>query len=437
MARLTRRSFLTGAGALVGMGGAASIVWLAPRDLDRAAITTTTGAPRSSSTTTDPTTTTTLPTSSSTAVAPVLPGAHDRVLVVVQLGGGNDGLNTLVPTDGRYHDLRPTLAVADDGLVALPGTEAYGLNPAMAPLLPLLAAGQVAALAGIGYPHPTRSHFAALDDWWSGTPGAASTTGWLGRWLDHGGATDPLTAVALGSGAPALVGSHVRPTVVLSPAAFRARGPKGSKLPLTAVGPAIADTGAAARYRAAVADAGSAVDTFATLSSAGDDAELGGEGSDGEITSGLATAAHLIAREPTTRIVQVAVGGFDTHAGQRVEQDRLLGDLAAGIASFFAALAEGGHDQRVLLVTVSEFGRRAAENGSGGTDHGKAGVQFAVGPGVRGGLYGGLDLAHLDDGDVAAQIDVRSLYTDALTWLGGPVDGVLDRAYDDLSLLRR
>lgn len=432
MPRLTRRSFLTGAGAAVGMTAAGGVVWLAQRDLDRTAAapsTTSAASPATTSTVASPSS---VPASS--AAVPPSPGAP-RVLVVVQLGGGNDALDTLVPLDGRYHDLRPTLALADESLVALPGTSAYGLHPSLASLQPLLAAGRVATLAGVGYPDPTRSHFAALDDWWSATPGRSSTTGWLGRWLDGHGGDAPLGAVALGAGAPALVGEHVRPTVVLSPDTFRAVPPARTDLGLGAVGPAASDAGAAARYRAAVATAASAVDTFASLAPASaDEGEAAADA--GEITAGLVTAARLIGAEPSVRVVQVAVNGFDTHANQRDDHDRLLADLAGGVAAFFASLAATGDDGRVVLMTVSEFGRRAAENGSGGTDHGKAGVQFVVGPSVTGGLHGALDLAALDDGDLPMRIDVRSVYADVLGWLGGPVDEVLGGRYEPVGVLR-
>jgi uncharacterized protein (DUF1501 family) len=134
--------------------------------------------------------------------------------------------------------------------------------------------------------------------------------------------------------------------------------------------------------------------------------------------------------------VHVTVGGFDTHAGQLATQEALLGDLALGISGFFDQVTAAGQVDRVLLMTVSEFGRRVHENGSGGTDHGKAGVQFVVGPSVTGGVYGTADLARLDDGDLAPDIDVRSLYTMALDWLGGPVEEVIGKRYDTLGVVR-
>ena len=395
-------------------------------------------------------------TTTSSTIAPPASNAGGRVLVVLQLGGGNDGLNTLVPVTGRYHDLRPTLGLADADLLPFPGTTAYGLNPALKPLQALLGAGRVAAIEAIGYQHPNRSHFASLDDWWSGTPGQASATGWLGRWLDATVAADddPLRAVALGAGVPALTGVSSRPTVVLSPQAFALRSPrrvdaaalvKAWASDAAAISGVNASASAEAAYRAAVRSAAQAVEVFAKLeadkkaeAAQATDASAAGASDDpagGEITNALGTAAQLVVKHPATRVIHIAAGGFDTHANQAKTQDALLADLATGLAGFFATLAKTGDDQRVLVMTVSEFGRRAAQNGSAGTDHGKANVQFLIGPSVRGGIVGDADLARLDDGDLAPQIDVRSLYTAGLSWLGGPIDDVLGGHFDPLGIV--
>jgi uncharacterized protein (DUF1501 family) len=354
------------------------------------------------------------------------------MLVVVQLGGGNDGLNTVVPVDGRYHDARPTLALGE-GLVPIPGTQSYGLHPALAPLQPLVAGGRVAAIQALGYQHPDRSHFAALDAWWSGTPGHVSTTGWLGRYLDvtAGADDDPLRAVSLGGGTPALAAEHVLPTVVFTPDAFVLTPPRRTD------GFALLDAWATTATDAA--DARRAVEVFQELATAAASPTPGAPGNEGEVTgdisAALDVAARLLVAGKGAQVVYVNTSGFDTHANQAKTQERLLGDLAASIVHFEQTLAAAHLDDRVLLMTVSEFGRRVAENGSGGTDHGKAGVQFLVGPMVKGGVYGEPDLGALDDGDVAAQIDTRSLYTAALDWLGGPADEVLGGTFDALGVI--
>jgi uncharacterized protein (DUF1501 family) len=357
------------------------------------------------------------------------------VLVVVQLSGGNDALNTLVPLDGRYHDARPSLAVADGGLVAMTGTTAYGLHPAFASWKSLLAAGQIAALAGIGFEHPDRSHFVALAEWWAGANDLPGDAGWLGRYLDatKAGHDSPLRAVALGGGTPALTAEHSVATVVNDVSGFALNAPRS------------ADRATLVRawegLLPSYGDAGDAVDTFhrlavaSTSPSGGGPVGKGGGGREGDLVELLAVAAALVHDEPAVRVIQVMAGGFDTHAAQAATQIRLLTDLADGVAGFFSTLAGSGNAERVLLVTVSEFGRRVAENGSGGTDHGKAGVQFVVGPAVKGGVYGRYDLGALDDGDLPARVDPGSLYTLALDWLGAPVEEILGRRFDTLGVV--
>src|SRR5581483_3138040 len=310
---------------------------------------------------------------------PTPPGADDHVLVVVQLSGGNDALNTVVPLDGRYHDLRPTLGLDDSTLVPLAGESTVGLHPALAPLVPLWEAGQLAIVPDVGFASDSRSHFESLDVWWSASPDHTEQTGWLGRWLD---ATDlasdnPLVAIALGGGAvPALRSTRSQATAVNDLAGFDLKVPPGSdRDQLTdavaaTASPAVSESLLAQAQRS-VTSALRAVDVLASTQSnvpvEGDDPDAAAAG---PVAAGLAAAAKL-------------------------------DDLATGVSSFFTTLGQRGHAERVLLLTTSEFGRRAAENGSGGTDHGHGGVQFLAGPGARGGLHGTVDVAllagHRDD----------------------------------------
>ncbi len=165
-------------------------------------------------------------------------------------------------------------------------------------------------------------------------------------------------------------------------------------------------------------------------------ASTGEDGEGGDLTQGLAAAASLIEMDLGTRVFFVSASGFDTHANQAAEHEQLLGDLATGISSFFAALDKSGHSDRVLLLTTSEFGRRAGQNGSDGTDHGHGGVHFVAGRAVRGGLHGDIDLGALVDGDLAASVDTRSLYAAGLDWLGGPTAELLDGHTDTYGLLK-
>ena len=373
--------------------------------------------------------------------------ATDRILVVVQAGGGNDGLNTVVPITGRYHDLRPTLGLKDATLVALKGQTGYGLHPSLKPLAPLWAAKQLAIVQGVGFPSNTRSHFQALDSWWSATPGRTSTTGWLGRWLDATSTgSDPLRAVSVGGGNPALRATRSTSTAITDPSGFSLAAPPGVSADqlaaaLVRCAAPVEGGGLRAAAQRAIATASGVVDRLegADLDRALPPAPAdGGTGEyvAGDVTTGLQVAANLIAANLGTRVIVVNAGGFDTHANQAATHKALLADLGGGIARFQRAIAASGHAPRVLLVTTSEFGRRARENGSG-TDHGNGGTHLVVGAGVKGAVVGSPNLAKLDpQGDVAATIDVRSLYAIALSWLGGPTSEVLGRTWDTYGVLR-
>ena len=329
-----RRRFLTLAGGgavVVALGGCRT-----GRTGDGAGNTTTTAA------TTTPTTaaaTTAAPTTTSAA-----PTADDRILVLVQLNGGNDGLNTLVPADGRYRDARPGLGVPEADLVPLAGEAAYALHPALAPLVGPWEAGRMAFVQGVGFPDPDRSHFVAMDTWWrAGDHGAP--TGWLGRVLD-GWPTDPepLFATALGGGAPLLLGTRRQPTVVLNAESFRfAPGIDPALLSALAMPPAAHPLMAAAQ--GATARAVEAVEAFADLAGVdpaeADEPAPAREGGS-TLADGLATAARMITGDVGARIVVVSAGGFDTHANQAPTQQQLLADLASGLSAFVAAVDQAG-----------------------------------------------------------------------------------------------
>jgi uncharacterized protein (DUF1501 family) len=364
--------------------------------------------------------------------------ASRRVLVIVQLNGGNDGLNTVIPAAGQYHDLRPTLAIPEADRVALTGRTDLTLHPSLAPLGALWTAGKLAIVESVGFPDQNHSHFVAMDQWWRADDPRAST-GWLGRHLASLPTTDPLYATALNSSAPLLLNAVNPATVVFRPAAF-AFAPAFDPSLLTAMAdPASTDPlraaaqAALARSVAAVADFTKSING-AAADDAAPPSEQQREGG-ATIADGLATAAKLIVDNPNTHIVVVSASGFDTHANQLATQEALLADLAAGLEAFMTAMEHAGMADDVLVVTTSEFGRRAAENGSGGTDHGTGNVTFVLGTKIAPGLHGEVDLTHLVNGDVAASVDPRTIYTACLDWLGADVDRVLGKRYDDLKLL--
>jgi uncharacterized protein (DUF1501 family) len=282
---------------------------------------------------------------------------------------------------------------------------------------------------GLGYEHPGRSHFSCEQHWWDGvSTHESSETGWLGRWLDAtapSGEQDPLRALALGGPAPVLRAERARSTTVVDPAGFTASGT--ARVLAAATSPDDPDPVVAAAQRA-VDDALASVDSLEPTLRAAQPSERR------TLRADLELAAAVVTADLGVEVLVVGGGGFDTHAAQSATHAALLADLAAGLNAFWSAVAAAGRSDDVLVVTTSEFGRRVAENGSAGTDHGLAGCQLVLGGGVHGALVGDVDLGDLVDGDLRPTVDPRSLFAAALTWLGGPVDGVLDD-YEDLGLV--
>ncbi len=436
---LSRRAFIGTAGGVAGAAAVGGGVWAAmPRDGVEESI----GPSPTTTTTTTPAATTTTAGGSNVAYG-------DRVLVVLETAGGNDALNTLVPAAGAYRDKRPNLAIPESDLVALSSTD-YSLHPAIAALAPYWENATMAAVAGVGMADQSRSHFKAMDTWWSGVPGVPSRTGWLGRWLDAtlgagaGASNDPLRAIALGGGSPALVGDLNIATVVRDPSNFQLRTFPGIDADdligafLATSEPLASDPNLAAA-QLAIPSTIEAVELLASVSGVDDEAAVFGAGPQaGGSTAAdlLQTAAGIIDLGIGTRVITVGIGGFDTHADQLNRHETLLADVGGGIAAFLERVESDGNADKVMLMTTSEFGRRVQENGSGGTDHGNGGLQFLFGPDVIGGqVVGDLDVSVLDNGDLVSAIDTRSVYSAALGWLGGPVNEILDGPHEDLGIL--
>lgn len=377
----------------------------------------------------------TLPTDTTTSAAPTsTEPLAGRRLVVIQMNGGNDLLNTLPPTADRYRQLRPTLAIPADEVVPLTGVTTCGLHPSLAALLPYWEDDRLALIQGVGFEEPNRSHFVSMDRWWHADQLGAP--GWLGRVLDELPAEPtPLFATALGGGAPLLNGQQVQPTIIASTDAFRWVGMDPAWL--AAMGGAAAGEDLAGAARHAFQRTISAVDDFAGVTGgvAFDD-ELPEREGGATITDGLVVAAQLLASDVGTQLVVVSAGGFDTHANQLPVHAELLSDLADGLAAFMSAIDAAGLTDQVLVVGTSEFGRRVEQNASGGCDHGAGGFAFALGEGVQGGLYGEVDLDDLLDGDVRPTIEPIALLSRCLDWLGADAEALLGGRDDSLPLLR-
>ncbi len=373
-----------------------------------------------------------------------IPGGDDRVLLVLELVGGNDGLNTVIPVDDAdYARLRPKLQVVRGG--AHPLGDGTSLHAALLRLHRRIVDGRGTVLHGVGYPHPDRSHFRSRDVWHSGDPSLvrveAKTTGWLGR------AADLLAADAAGVPAAAVGGLEV-PLVLRSrrntvPSLRRvedfqwlsATGPQplATDAPVRQIVGGGGHVGAGA-YAAATAQA--AVRLADDLTAALQRYEPRADYPDSALGRDLQLAARLVVAGFGTRLLHVGLPGFDTHARQLPTHAGLLTQLDAALDAMLQDIGAHGHGDRVLVLVHSEFGRRTAENASQGTDHGAAAPVFAFG-GSGAGVVGPVpDLRHLDDGDLVATMDFRSVYADVLSWLGVDPAVVLGGAFASAGLLR-
>jgi uncharacterized protein (DUF1501 family) len=376
-----------------------------------------------------------------------VPGAATdprNVLVVVQMNGGNDGLNTVIPySDDRYHRVRPTIGLEEKAVLRI--DDRIGLNPVMAPLLELYKEGHVALVQGVGYPNPNRSHFEATQIWETASPDRPLSTGWLGRYLDRvvpkeGTPPTLFTGVTLGDTVPAaMISQHVDVPAIGGINAFNYSGGK--------------DT--ASKASAGVLFDGARPGQSPYLQLLEDTSRTAYHGGDilkakiagyqrlatyptDPFSTQLALAAQIIGSDVGTRIIFVSIGSFDTHAGQRSQQDRLLGYLSAGLSAFYKDLTAHGDADRVMVMTFSEFGRRVNQNASAGTDHGTAMPLFVIGGKVKGGTYGDHpSLSDLDaNGDLKFQTDFRDIYATVVAdFLGRNPTEVLGGEYGRLAFV--
>jgi uncharacterized protein (DUF1501 family) len=370
-------------------------------------------------------------------------GKDSRILVVLQLSGGNDGLNTVIPfADDAYHRARPVIRLDAKSVIRL--TDSIALHPSLTGFKKLYDDGLMSIIQGVGYPNPNRSHFRSMDIWQSAKPDTeVITTGWLGRYFDNTcKGDDPHVGVSLSERLPlAMQGQRVHPLSFEKPETYRYIGRDRehylalNQTTQSAQGAAITPATQLDFLRRTAMNAQLSSDDILHMTRAHAPASAYPLG---EFGAGLRTIAAMINGGLPTRVYYASLGSFDTHAAQRGTHDRLLQTLADAVAAFWADLAAQGNDDRVLVMTFSEFGRRVEQNASAGTDHGAAAPMFLFGRGVKPGIANAHpSLTDLDKGDLKHSIDFRSVYTAILEqWLTTPAAPIIGKGFDAPNVLK-
>lgn len=365
--------------------------------------------------------------------------AGNKVVVVLQLSGGNDGLNTVVPVrNDIYYQLRPTLSVKKEKAVQL--TDEVSLHPALTAFKTLYDDGNLAVLNNVGYPNPDRSHFRSMDIWHSASlSNEYLNTGWLGRYLDAqcNGCARPTQALEVDDVLSlALKGEQNNAIAVQNPQ--RLYGTANEKYFKDVL-----------RNHNAVHDDEQPVEyLYKTMSQTLSSADYifkqsrlhptGAQYPNTELGAGLKTIASLIYSEINTKVYYISLGSFDTHVGQDGQQTRLFNQMNDAVKAFTDDMKKNGRMEDVLLFTFSEFGRRVAQNASNGTDHGTANNMFLISGGLKKkGILNALpDLADLNDGDLKYKVDFKEVYATILNrWLNADAGKILGAKYQMLDFI--
>lgn len=382
-----------------------------------------------------------------TMLIPSFLKAFDRVggaargqkrLVIIQLGGGNDGLNTVVPIgDDRYYTARPQIAIPASEVIRI--NDHQGIHPALEPLRFLYDQGDIAILNAVGYPNPNRSHFRSMDIWQTASASNQYLqTGWIGRYLDAHCAGDPRPTAAIELSDQlglAMKGTERNGLAVSDPARFFR-------------------TTTAPRFKAISEQASDHHDhpevgyLYKTLAESISSAEYifektkvqqpSGDYPQGQLARQLRTTAQMIKSGLDTRVYYASISGFDTHVNQQAQHQRLLGGYAGALAAFAKDLKASGHWKDTLVMTFSEFGRRVKENASRGTDHGTANNLFLAGGALKsaGIRNAAPDLGNLNKGDLKHQIDFRQVYSEVLQkWLQVDPKPIVGTSFSSLGIL--
>jgi uncharacterized protein (DUF1501 family) len=374
------------------------------------------------------------------------PTKKNRILVVLQLSGGNDGINTLIPfTDPNYAMLRPTLGVATSDVLRL--TDSVGLNPNLAKLKALYDQGKMAVVQGVGYPNPNRSHFRSMDIWHSAHPESFERSGWLGRYVSacQCAQDNALPAISVGDQLNTMFWTDT--TLVPAVASIGAfsfltdtKYKNDRTFQMQTLQNIYTQAGNWSAYEGLIRRG-----TLQALAGSDELQKVAATSqtpvkypANNGLANQLKMVAQVVAGNLGTRLFSVSMGGFDTHANQKVNQDKLLGQLGDAVDAFMQDLANMKRQDDVTIMTFSEFGRRVKQNGSNGTDHGTAEPMFIIGNAVQGGMYGTYpSLNDLDNnGDLKFNADFRSVYAGILRdVVGADPSPILSGSYDPINVI--
>jgi uncharacterized protein (DUF1501 family) len=373
-----------------------------------------------------------------------------KILVLIEFNGGNDGLNTVVPyLNPEYKKLRPTIGIRKEDAVPIDGS--LGLHPRMKPMMELYEKGHLAVVSGVGYPNPNYSHFESMDIWQLADPEhqLKDRVGWLARYFDSDGhlKANPLSGLTLTGSLPlAFSGDSISASVLAAGQddPFTTSGNDPEKQARVAARRAIYQQGTIADNHAdfirkvggnAYTNTASIREALASYDKKANHAAKYPDNN--YLANSLQSVSKLIVGGLSTRVYDVGIGGFDTHANQPGQHANLLGGIAEAIAAFYRDLELQGRDKDVVLMTFSEFGRRANENASSGTDHGTASVMFVAGGAVKGGVHGAYpSLTDLSSGDLKFTTDFRRVYADVLDkWLGSNSEQMLGGKFEHLGVM--
>jgi uncharacterized protein (DUF1501 family) len=360
----------------------------------------------------------------------------NKVMVVIQFSGGNDGLNTVIPiTNDIYYKARPKLAIKKDKTLTL--TDDVGLNPALEAFKGLYDEGNLSILNNVGYPNPDRSHFRSMDIWHSASNSNDYVyTGWLGRYLDAQckgcdkptqilEVDDVLSLALKGNEKNGLAFTDPRRLYSSSNERFYKdinAAHQGSEETVDYLYKTMSETLSSANY---IFQQSKKNPTSATYPAT-------------EMGKNLKTIASLIMSDINTKVYYLSLGSFDTHVNQEVQQKRLFAELNDAVKAFTADLKKNNRFDDVLMMTFSEFGRRVSQNASNGTDHGTANNMFFISGGLKekGILNAMPDLKDLNQGDLKYKVDFKNVYATVLNkWLGSDDEAILGKKYEPLNFI--